>query len=147
MSGQMVKTDQGLHCLPFQLQMSRHTTKPTKWHVRPTKTQISLGIHPVWSESSLSAWRHLGSLATPWAQVKTLIRLGGCPGWSESSLGAHVILLVLSWGGSYLGCITPWWNQTCSNFRIITAIFLQVFKFSVFLWPLFFRNMSTITQK
>ena len=23
-------------------------TKPTKWHVRPAKTQISLGIHPVW---------------------------------------------------------------------------------------------------
>ena len=28
------------------------------------KTQISLGIRPVWSESSLSAWRQLGSLAT-----------------------------------------------------------------------------------
>ena len=24
-------------------------TKPTKWHVRPAKTQISLGISPVWS--------------------------------------------------------------------------------------------------
>ena len=23
--------------------------KPTNWHVRPAKTQISLGIHPVWS--------------------------------------------------------------------------------------------------
>ena len=31
--------------------------------VRPAKTQISLGIHPVWSDSSLSAWRKLGSLA------------------------------------------------------------------------------------
>ena len=30
-------------------------TKPTKWHVRPAKTQISLGIRPVWSESSLCA--------------------------------------------------------------------------------------------
>ena len=39
----------------------------TKWHVRPAKTQISLGIRPVWSESSLSAWRNLGSLATHWA--------------------------------------------------------------------------------
>ena len=27
--------------------MSRLMTKPTKWHVRPVKTQISLGIHPV----------------------------------------------------------------------------------------------------
>ena len=32
--------------------------------------------------------------------AKTLISLGGCPGRSESSLGAHVILLVLSCGGS-----------------------------------------------
>ena len=42
-------------------------TKPTKWHVCPAKTQISLGILPLWSEASLSAWRKLGSLATHWA--------------------------------------------------------------------------------
>ena len=30
-------------------------TKPTKWHVCPAKTQISLGIRPVWSEYSLCA--------------------------------------------------------------------------------------------
>ena len=30
--------------------MSRLMTKPTKWPVRPAKTQISLGIRPVWSE-------------------------------------------------------------------------------------------------
>ena len=29
-----------------------------------------------------------------------MTRLGRCPGWSASSLGAHVILLVLSCGGS-----------------------------------------------
>ena len=63
--------------------------KTNKVTVRPAKTQISLGIRPFWSESSLSAWRNLGSLATHWAQAKTLIRLGGCPGWSKSSLGAH----------------------------------------------------------
>ena len=57
--------------------------------VRPAKTQISLGIRPVCSESSLSACRKRGSLATQWAQAKTLIRLGGCPGWSESSLGTQ----------------------------------------------------------
>ena len=34
--------------------------KPTKWHVRPAKTQISLGIHPVWSESSLEARHFVG---------------------------------------------------------------------------------------
>ena len=45
--------------------------------VRPMKTQISLGIRPVWSESSLYAWRNLGPLATPKAHSE-------CPGWSES---------------------------------------------------------------
>ena len=70
--------------------------KTTRWSVRPVKTQISLGIRPVWSESSLSAWRKLRSLATHKAHSKDLIRLGRCPGWSESSLGAWVILLVLS---------------------------------------------------
>ena len=39
--------------------------KTNKVSVRQAKAQISLGIHTVWSESSLSAWRKLGSLATP----------------------------------------------------------------------------------
>ena len=47
--------------------LSRLMTKQTKWHVRPAKPQISLGIRPVWSEYSLSARRKLGSLATHWA--------------------------------------------------------------------------------
>ena len=46
--------------------MSHLVTKPTKWHVHPVKTQIGLGIQPVWSETSLSVWRKLGSLATHW---------------------------------------------------------------------------------
>ena len=49
---------------------SRHD-KTNKVSVRPAKTQTSLAIHPVWSESSLSAERKLGSLATHWAQAKT----------------------------------------------------------------------------
>ena len=41
------------HCIWHNL--SCLMTKPTKWHVRPVKTQISLGIRPVWSEYSLCA--------------------------------------------------------------------------------------------
>ena len=41
--------------------------KTNKMSVCPAKTQISLGIRLVWSESSLSTWRKLGSLATHWA--------------------------------------------------------------------------------
>ena len=55
-------------------------TKPTKWHVRPAMTQISLGIRLVWSETSLSAWR--------------------MPRWIWVFAGRTAILLVLSWGGS-----------------------------------------------
>ena len=40
--------------------MSRNMTKPTTWHVRAAKTQISLGIR----QSSLSAWKILDSLGT-----------------------------------------------------------------------------------
>ena len=41
--------------------------KTNKVSVRPAKTQISLGIRPVWSESSLSAWRKFEPLAIHWA--------------------------------------------------------------------------------
>ena len=75
--------------------------------VSPAKTQISLGIRPVWSESSLSVcgqrrlwsdWAdaqaecgqriRLGGCPGWMRTAKTLIRLGGCPSWSQSSLGA-----------------------------------------------------------
>ena len=35
----------------------KNMTKPTKGHMRPAKTQISLGTHPVWSETSLCSLR------------------------------------------------------------------------------------------
>ena len=47
--------------------MNWSTTKPTKSHERLAKTQISLRISAVWSESLLSAWRCLRSLSTFWA--------------------------------------------------------------------------------
>ena len=48
-----------LHCLQIiHSYWIRRTTKPTKWHVRPAKTQISLSIHPVWS---VFAVRSMGS--------------------------------------------------------------------------------------
>ena len=49
-----------------RIYMSRNRTKPTVT-VRPAKTQTSLGTHPVWSETSLSAWRNIGPLTTYWA--------------------------------------------------------------------------------
>ena len=61
--------------------------------LRPAKTQSSLGIHPIWSDSSLCAQWVAKDQAFFMRTAKTLIRLRGCPGWSESLLGAHAILL------------------------------------------------------
>ena len=47
--------------------------------VRLAKTQISLGIHLVWSESSLSAWKNLGSLATHWVHSEDSDQTGRMP--------------------------------------------------------------------
>ena len=76
--------------------------KTTKWHVRPANTQISLGIRSVWSESSLSAWRKLGSLATHWAHSEDSDQTRRMPRLIWVFTGRTVILLVLSWGGSFI---------------------------------------------
>ena len=79
--------------------LSRLMTKPTKWYVRPAKTQISLGILPVWSESSPSAWRKLGSLATHWAHSEDSDQTG----WSESLLAHFHFVGFVSWHYSRYG--------------------------------------------
>ena len=58
--------------------------KTNKMTVRPAKTQISLGIRPVWSESSLCVQWVARAQGFFMRTAKTLISLGGCPGWSES---------------------------------------------------------------
>ena len=75
-------------------------TKPTKWHVHPLKTQNSLGIRPVWSESLLCALRKLVSLATHWTDSKDSDQTGCMPRLIWVFAGCTVILLALSWGGS-----------------------------------------------
>ena len=75
--------------------------KTNKMTVRPAKTQISLGIHPVWSESLLSAWRNLGSLATHWAHNEDSDQTGWMPRLIWVFAGCTLTLLVLSWDGSF----------------------------------------------
>ena len=58
-------------------------------------------VRPVWSESSLSAWRKLGSLATQWAHSEDSDQTGWMPMLIWVFAGCTVILLVLSWGGSH----------------------------------------------
>ena len=64
------------------------------------KTQIILGVCPVWSVLTFRM-KKASVLSYPLSIQQRLIRLGRCPGWFESSLGANAILLVLSIAGSY----------------------------------------------
>ena len=68
---------------------------------RPAKTQISLGSRLVWSESSVSAWRKLGSLATHWAHSEDFDQTGRMPRLIWVFAGRTVILLVLSCRSSF----------------------------------------------
>ena len=52
------------------------------------RTQISRASTQS-DQSSLSAWRKLGSLATHLVHSVDSDQMGGCPGWSESLLGTH----------------------------------------------------------
>ena len=100
----------GMLFLSSSMRMSRRTNyvpsepqhdKTNKVNVRPAKTQISLGIRPVWSESSLYAWRKLGSLATHWAQSEDSDQTGRMPRLIWVFAGRTVTLLVLSCRGSF----------------------------------------------
>ena len=67
----------------------------------PTKTQISLCIRVLSSESLLSTWRNLAALLSKICAMKILMRLCECTHWSESSLGTHVRRYVFWRSGSY----------------------------------------------
>ena len=70
-------------------------TKPTKWHVRPTRSQISLGIRPVWSVSSQCA---------QWAAKDSSFIHADSEGSDQTGRGTcH--LWVLSWGGLFYGIL------------------------------------------
>ena len=79
--------------------MSRFMKKPTKWPLYPEKTQISLGIRPVWSESSLSAWRNIGSSATHWAHCEDSRQTGQMPRLIRvyAGLTDHFVGFIMKW--------------------------------------------------
>ena len=83
----------------IQRQMSQRMTKPSKWHVCPAKIQISLGIRSVWSESSLSAWRKFGSLATHWVHSEDSDQTGRMPRliWVFAGRTCHFVGFVMHW--------------------------------------------------
>ena len=81
------------------LYLSCLTTKSTKWHVRPAKTQINLGICPVWSESSLSIWGKLRSLAIIRVTIEASDQTGRMPRliWVFAGHKGHFVGFVMRW--------------------------------------------------
>ena len=79
--------------------MSCRMTKPTKWPLRLAKTRISLCIRPVWSESSLSAWRNIGSSATHWANCEDSNQTGRMPRliWVFAGHKGYFVGFVMRW--------------------------------------------------
>ena len=103
----------------FMFLLSRLMTKPTKWHVRPAKTQISMGIRPVWSESSLSAWRTIGCSATHWEHSEDSDQTGKMPRLIWVFAGRTSRLLVLSRGSSLLMTVSQQSKPRVSDFGTI----------------------------
>ena len=79
--------------------------KTNKMSVRPAKTQISLGIRPVWSESSRCPVWSESSLCAQWVAKDPMLlhadsedsdqTMPRLTGWSESLLSAQPFLLLL----------------------------------------------------
>ena len=83
-------------CAAIHVYEPRHD-KTNKMSVRPAKTQISLGIRPVWSETSLSAWRKLGSLATQWAHSEDSDQTLSCRGsYSSYRFAPYVVMMIMT---------------------------------------------------
>ena len=80
--------------------------------------------------------------------AKTLIRLGGYLGWPESSLGAHVILLFLSFGGSYHVAWNPLsaqrrlWSDLADSQTDLSIRWAHIsFFFGFVVWRLIYRSL------
>ena len=86
---------------PSEMTFNMNHDKTSKVTVRPAKTQISLGIHPVWSESLLCAEWVVKDPSFLHADNKDSDQTGRMPRLIWVFAGCTVTLLVLSCCGSY----------------------------------------------
>ena len=93
-----------IHFVPFAMRLREFCIWAVTWQNQQNgmyaqRRQISLGIRPVWSESSLSSWKKLGSLATQWAHSEDSDQTGRMPTLIWVFAERTVILLVSLRGG------------------------------------------------
>ena len=110
-----------------ELSSEQRHDKTNKMSVRTAKTQISLGIRPVWSESLLSAWRNLWSLATHWAHSEDSDQTGRMLGAHSfcwfCHVAAHLSSIVIN---------SKWEEAARFSGRLLECLYLCGFKSSVF---------------
>ena len=135
------------------------TTPENIWHdktnkvtVRAAKTQISLGIRPVWSESSLCTQWVAKDPSFLHADNEDSDQTMRMPKLMWVFAGRTLILLVLSCRGSYFTAIS--WNvqRCCSTCHLLTQFLecwclleqlLRVFKLNPF-HPILWKNIGNI---
>ena len=98
--------------------MSHLMTKPTKW-VCAQRRLTSAWASALSDQSSLSAWRSFGSLATQSAHSKDSDQTGRMPRLIWVLAGGTLTLMVLSWGGSNI--VTLLWTSICTA-QLITIM-------------------------
>ena len=91
--------------------------KTNKVTVRPAKTQISLGIRLVWSESSLCAQWVAKDPSFLHADHEDSDQTGRMPRLIWVFVGRTATLLVLSWGGS---CLLPPYSSALMGMCVFT---------------------------
>ena len=84
--------------------------KTNKMTVRPTKTQISLGICPVWSESSICAHWVAEDPVFLHADNEDSDQTGCMPRLNWVFAGRTSFCCFFSWGGSYVKTILAEWQ-------------------------------------
>ena len=80
----------------MQSNLSHLMTKPTKWHVHPEKTQISLGIRPVWSVFTVRI-KKACVLSYPLSAQQRLIRLHADSEDSDQTGRMPRLIWVFAW--------------------------------------------------
>ena len=108
--------------------------KTSKVTMLPAKTQISLGIHSVWSESSLCAQWVAKDPSFLHAESEASDQTGRMPRLICVFAGRTTTLLVLSWGGSYIDWLFSLIVRKCSEL----VPWIPLFIFYGFLYFLFF---------
>ena len=112
-------------------------TKPTKWHLCPAKTQISLGIRPVWSESSLCTQWVAKDPSFLHADSEDSDQTGWMPRltWVFAGRTCYFVSFVMR----RLICISLFLNHILV---ILKSPNFQIFKATYFLWIFFHRELD-----